>query len=184
MSQVHKLLLVATTFTNKFTEEDLVVKAWQYHPELFGMKNYNYPDTNKVRSIICKSLVAKDLLFRVSPNTYRVNKTNSLIKKILGGNNGNESQEVDIPKHLLPLYHSDAYVKFKNELLREVTFTEAFHFWGLKKYTDDEGKIDYLTRELNKHSDNMLVRQLKHLHEHLLNKFDKHVKVLQKGTNS
>lgn len=50
-SQWLLILKVAVLLPKTFTKADLCVAAWNRHPGIFGMKDYNLPDTQRV---LCK----------------------------------------------------------------------------------------------------------------------------------
>ena len=74
MSGKETLLSVAATFPGEFSLESLVVQAWKSNPERFWMKQYKYPDTNKVKSELCGKLglVGKGLLRKTNQNEYEL----------------------------------------------------------------------------------------------------------------
>lgn len=69
-----KVLLyqVALTFGRPFAMEELVVAAWERHPEEFGLCGFPHPCSNKVISELCgqRGLVGLGYLRRTMPRTY------------------------------------------------------------------------------------------------------------------
>ena len=48
----HMLLRVARNIPEPFSLNQLVVTAWEAHPDIFGMPDYPYPDKHKVHELV------------------------------------------------------------------------------------------------------------------------------------
>jgi hypothetical protein len=73
------LLASARSFRGgEFTQEELIVRAWRYHKDAFGLDGFkaDYPDSNKVIVNLCgnRGLVARGYLRKLGPKRYVVSR--------------------------------------------------------------------------------------------------------------
>lgn len=68
------ILEAARSLPPTFHLEDLLVAAWKLSPERFGMRKFNFPDMNRMKSCIYgkRGLIAHGFLDLVSPNVLRL----------------------------------------------------------------------------------------------------------------
>lgn len=76
LSQQQLLVLAAAELEEPFATEQLVVRAWQTSPQVFGLKGYReqYPDMNLVLTSLVgrRGLERLGYLTKVAPKTYRM----------------------------------------------------------------------------------------------------------------
>ncbi len=71
-----KLVMAARTLPTVFTFIDLVVGAWKFDQESFGLKGFStlYPDSNKVAVLLSvrSSCIRRGYMIRTAPNTFQL----------------------------------------------------------------------------------------------------------------
>ena len=137
------ILTAASKLGDEFTESELVVAAWEFNRNVFGLEGYEneHPAENKVLSNLMgvKGLVQRGLLKRTGRKKYRVtNSGRSLVKAnaVESGLATAPSASATVPlsgSNTLPktldhfiirVTESDVYNKFEGSRKEEITFTD------------------------------------------------------------
>lgn len=169
MSQFELLAQSARSLEGTFGIEALVVKAWRDNPGVFSLGDYPYPDSNKVKVLICgkRGLVAKGELIKVAPNTYRAVPN---------------SKDRRPPEEYLALYslmETEAWKLYESGKRGEITFLQACEFWGCRPKLIDLRPIEKVLADLSA-GFKREISFLQSLHEWLKEKFHKQIQILQK----
>jgi hypothetical protein len=149
-----KLLLAAAGLEDRgqstFTAEDLVVAAWQFDPETFGLSGHldiagrpAYPNSNRVFVEIMgsKPIRKQGLLAKSGTKTFRLTETGrqrvaemrSAGTAGVGEPAGNAKVAFgrETVKKLQRLLGTRAVEKMRSDRRDQVTFTDAASFWGI-----------------------------------------------------
>ena len=158
-----KLLIAALSLNpDGFYIEDLVVAAWSFFPDTFGLKGHVgndgkplYPDSNRVAATIMgKSapLRKKGHLEKIGQRLYKLTPSGVEYAKFIQGVKKKErvrrsSMPRDIQKQFIRFYSSRAMLKSKANDQNSVTFFDACMFWGVSagsSAVELEGKFSNL----------------------------------------
>jgi hypothetical protein len=84
-----QLLLVAISLPQPFHWQQLAVSAWKRFPRRFGMKAFDYPDSNKVRAWLSnrKGPVGRGMFESGGTNQYLVTEEGKRLAKKVGVGN-------------------------------------------------------------------------------------------------
>ncbi len=194
MSLAESMLEAASTLKAPFTPEALLLAAWEADPVGFGLPHYQreYPDARKVNNVLygTKGLIRRGLLTLADGRL-------SLSGRGLGVVQVAEAKgaaPADLFQRLLPLLGSVAAEKFADGRKNIITFAEACSLWGIARGDDVDSRLAAFGRELHeldRHVGREVelsggrvvtageVRCLQHLHEHLGQRFERHLGLLR-----
>src|SRR3990167_9265459 len=222
LGHTEKLLLAAFRLEENgkrpFSAEDIAVSAWQSFPDAFGLSGYRgkngkllYPDSEKVlKRIVSSAPICKlGFLKKVGKRIYQLTeagrdqahfllssgKTKSSVEKI-----GLSRESVSALKKL---FSSKVMDKFKNNLMTEVTFSDACSFWRISPRSSaieleveiaNFERILQTAKEVAKnklvsfeHSGDLFgesdLETLLQVHKRLLQKFQNELSVIQQRTD-
>lgn len=153
-SVVQKLLISAYDLEESgkkpFSAEDLVVRAWKFFPDTFGLGGYRdgngilcHPDSNRVFAEIMgsKPIRKKGFLKKVGVKRYQLTAAGVENARMISSRFYDSSdQEPDIGKtglsretkqQLKRLFSSKAVEKYKEKRVDDITFYDACAFWGI-----------------------------------------------------
>ncbi|MBI4583001.1 MAG: hypothetical protein HY717_03110 [Planctomycetes bacterium] len=149
-SLAEKLLLAAFRIEEKgkssFAVEDLVVSAWKQFPDAFGLAGYRdlngkplYPDSERViKKIISTTPIRKQgLLKKVGRRLYQLTEAGRDQARLLlsSGQSKSSIEKIALSREtvsaLKKLFSSKVMDKFRNNLINEITFSDACSFWGI-----------------------------------------------------
>ena len=145
-----KLLLAAYRLEENgkrpFSAEDLTVAAWENFPDAFGLAGYRgrdgkllYPDSERVtKKIISTTPIRKQgLLKKVGRRVYQLTEGGRDQARLLlrRGQIKSRVEKIALSREtvsaLKKLFSSKVMDKFKNNLITEITFSDACSFWGI-----------------------------------------------------
>lgn len=191
-----------------FSAESLIVVCWQKFPRTFGLKGYAdlYPDSNKVLSSIMgeRGLARRGWLSKMGQKLYSLTKEGRVVAERL--TQGDEPVPTaasvkmtrDQEKFLLELFDSPVVEKFDENRKQEITFADACKFWNVHEQQHGEALDSRLSRfqtQLNDiarflgdgdtemsngrcvSSDD--VQHLSAVHEHIEERFARHLNLLR-----
>ena len=144
-----KILLAAYRLEEQgntpFSAEALIVASWRESPQTFGLKGFadQYPDANKVLACIMgeRGLARRGWLIKMGQKLYTLSRQGKdEARRVLDGDDSPMPKrralaQIKVPKevdqHLKSLFRTTAFRRFKENMKREITFTDACQFWGL-----------------------------------------------------
>ena len=147
-----KLLLAAAALEddrhNAFTAEDLVVAAWQYDPETFGLAGHPdsdgrpaYPNSNRVFVEIMgsKPIRKQGLLAKAGTKRFRLTESGrQRVAQLVVRDRSDEPEtgarvsfSRDTQRKLLKLLGARAVEKMRAGRAEDITFHDASSFWGI-----------------------------------------------------
>ncbi|HEY7423390.1 MAG TPA: hypothetical protein VH682_04035 [Gemmataceae bacterium] len=171
-----------------------------------------YPDSNKVLASIMgeKGLTRRGWLSKPGQKLYALTHDGRrVVRRLLHGDDQLESVQKDRPvklakehdKLLQGLFDTSAYEKLREGRLQELTFADACRFWSITENLSGEaldGRLDHLRaaladieRQVGLGSANLSdghsialddVGQLCDIHNHLLQRFSRHLTLLRNRT--
>lgn len=148
----HEKILVAALYLEQedvlaYLQDILILKSWNLYPEDFGMKFHaQYPDTNRVIACLCgkRGIIQRGWLSK-NPDNLKLSLTDE----------GRKIALKFMPKEVIPtLPISEDLNDFLQQVLgseafkiyylthqeTEITFRQAFQFWGIPTGTMTDGK--------------------------------------------
>jgi len=191
-----------------FSAEALIVASWQKFPKTFGLKGYadQYPDSNKVLSSIMgeKGLARRGWLIKMGQKLYALTREGRhVVNRIMEGGEAPTAVQAakigrDQEKFVLTLLNSSAYDKYIQNRKSELTFSDACRYWGISEsmhgeqietrmnrtriqLTDLERSVGPEGLDLTdgRNVGDSEVAQLVKLHEHLEDRFSRHLNLLR-----
>ena len=216
MTNPQRILKAASTLTSQgaapFSAESLVVEAWTTCPTAFGLRGYEakHPDCNKSLCLIVgkRGLVAKGYLKRVGPKVYALtpqgqraaeqcNGTEPLLPLEAKPAEPEKGIPVKLSRFLEAAQESDAWIKYDEGRVKEITVTDATRLWGINQLTGNRITSAMQTftdelRELEMAADGKAVtregrviepsevRALANLHDTLLGRFERCIEVMKR----
>ena len=143
-----------------FTSEALTVASWKESPQTFGLKGFidQYPDANRVLACIMgeRGLVRRGWMHKVGPKLYNLSKQGKdEARRVLAGDDSPMPKRralaqiklpKDVERQLQDVMLSTAYRRFKEKMLREITFKDASKFWGLPDSAIGDGVDEALSK--------------------------------------
>lgn len=148
-----KLLLAAFELDESgkrpFSAEDLVIAAWRHFPDAFGLAGYRdgngsltYPDSNRVFAEIMgsKPIRKRGFLVKVGSKMYQISQAGrEQARLLLTRPVGSEPQKINLERgtenEMKRLFASKAVEKVKAGRQDQLTFYDAFDFWGISPRT-------------------------------------------------
>ncbi len=178
-----------------FSAELLIVSAWGASQQVFGIKGYSdlYPDSNKVIAHLvgAKGLIAKGFIRKVGPKLYEVTYAgrkylSDVTGEPLPGEKKAGRLQIEMEKSIEFLERTVVMDRFEQGRKEELTFKDALAFWGgsytgtdkmIRKIagTLDEGPAELSTGQVVNGDTG---RRLINVHAWLVDKFSRHLKVL------
>ena len=171
-----------------------------------------YPDSNKVLASIMgeKGLARRGWLVKMGQKMYSLShEGRRTVRRLMQGEDQPETIKSDRPikltkdhdKLLQSLFDASAYEKFREGRQQELTFADACRFWGITENLSSEAldaRLDHLRatlaeveRQVGLSSANLSdghnitlddVTQLCDIHNHLLQRFGRHLTLLRNRT--
>ena len=194
-----------------FSAEALIVAAWQKFPKTFGLKGYAelYPDSNKVLSSIMgvRGLAGRGWLSKMGQKLYSLTREGRQVVRRLTQDDAPPpaSDPVHLPREhdklLLALFASTALKKYQEGRGGELTFADACRYWSITENLAApalDARLEALRSALNdierrvgrgaavlsdgRHFTATDASLLGEVHEHLEERFSRHLTLLRNRT--
>ncbi len=194
MSLAESMLEAASTLKAPFTPEALLLAAWQADPVGFGLPHYQrtHPDARKVNNVLygSKGLIRRGLLTLEGGLLALSGRGLGVVQVAEAKGAAPEG----LLLRLLPLLGSVAAEKYADGRKNVITFAEACSLWGIARGDDVDARLAAFGRELHELERHVgreallpggrvvtagEVRCLQHLHEHLGQRYERHLGLLR-----
>lgn len=128
-----------------FSAEALIVASWRESPQTFGLKGFaeQFPDANRVLACIMgeRGLARRGWLVKMGQKLYTLSRQGKEeARRVLAGDDSPTPKrralaQIKVPKeldhHLVSLFTTTAFRRYKEGMKREITFKDACKFWSL-----------------------------------------------------
>jgi hypothetical protein len=151
VTKPQKLLLAAALLQlagqKPFTLEALAVKAWELDKKSFGLKGFDYPDSNPIYTYMMgvKSLPAKGMFLKVAQKMYELTQQGeAYVLAVLSESPPDRISAVKLDSNteeqLTRLFFTKAFRRWESKFRSQITYADAIQFWqigGDGSYVDD-----------------------------------------------
>lgn len=169
------------------TVEQLVVAAWKFRPQAFGLRGYEarYPNAARVRETLYgrRGLLTKGLIAKGPDGRLELSEEGMKVLGRAEAKAGDDEDDAPAGGRMHPLLrcaaNSRAYELFHGGRQGDITLADSFRFWGLRPAACQGD----LGRRLNdfgaavRRDESQGARLVRHCHEWLLERFSRQLRI-------